>query len=146
MPLSESCVQAVNKLTPPFLKSIVRSGYFQTAAGLLCLCLCGFSMEREGKGKISIQPLHGPHSVQAQEAGGEVDGVPANITHPAPKAALVKTHAGVLVPVEWTQCPASPVKLEAVESGGLLGRYSFPDFPENVSQYPRPFRLPALSA
>ena len=70
VPLPESCVQAVNKLTPPFLKSIVRSGYFQTAAGLLCLCLCGFSMEREGKGKVSVQPLHGPHSVQPQEPGG----------------------------------------------------------------------------
>ena len=53
VPLPESSVQAVNKSIPPFLKGIVRPGYFQTAAGLLRLCLCGFSMEREGKGKVS---------------------------------------------------------------------------------------------
>lgn len=146
MPFPKSRVQAVNKSIPPFFKSVVRPGYFQTAAGLLCLCLCGLSMEREGKGKVGVQPLHGPHSVQAQEPGGEVDGVSTNITHPAPKATLVKAHRGVLIRMEGAECPPSAVKGQAKVSGGILGAHSFPDFPENISQGPLPFRLPAPSA
>lgn len=146
MPFPESGVQTVNKSIPPFFKGPVRLGHLQTAAGLLCFCLCGLSMEREGKGEVGVQPLHRPHSVQAQEPGGQVDGVPARVAHPAAKAALVKAHRGVLVRMEGTQRPAPPVKGKAVVPGGILGTHPLPDFPENISQGPLPFRLPAPSA
>ena len=146
MPFPESGVQTVNKSIPPFFKGPVRLGHLQTAAGLLRLCLCGFSIERKGKGKVSIEPFHGPHSVQAQQAGGEVNGVPTHVTHPAAEAALVEAHGGVLVIVEGAQRPAPAVKGQAIVPGCVLGAYPFPDFAEIVSQGQRPFRLPALSA
>ena len=132
MPLPESRIQAVDKLTPPFLKGIMRSGYLHATAGRLCLGLCGLPMDREVKDKVSIEPLHGPHSVQAQEAGGEVDGIPADITRPATESAFTEAHGGVLVMVEGAQCPPPSVKGQAVVTGGILGTHSLPDFAEYI--------------
>lgn len=146
MPFPESGVQTVNKSIPPFLKGHVCLGHLQTAAGLLRLCPCGFSMERKGKGKVSIEPFRGPHSVQAQQSGGEINGIPAHITHPAAEAAFMEAHRGVLIRMEWAQRPPPAVKGQAIVPGGVLGAHPLPYLPEKISQGQRPFRLPALSA
>ena len=77
------CVQLGNKGFPPFFKLFVRPSYLQPPPCRLCLCLCGFSMGREGKAKVSIEALNGSHSVQAQQTGGKVYTVPGRITRPA---------------------------------------------------------------
>lgn len=143
MPFPESGVQTVNKSIPPFFKGPVRLGHLQTAAGLLCFCLCGLSMEREGKGKVGVQPLHRPHSVQAQEPGSKVDGVSTNITHPAAETAIPERHRGMLIRMEGAARPPSAVKGQAIVLGGVLSGHSLPDFAENINQVPLPFRLPA---
>ena len=116
------------------------------SAGRLCLCLGRLSMEREGQGKISVQPLYRRHRLQPQQPPGEVDSVPGRITRPAAEPASPEGHGRVLVRMEGAHRPALAVKGQPIMTGHILGAHPFPALPENISQAPPPPRLPTPSA
>ena len=95
-------------------------------------------MEREGKAKIVVKALNGSYSVQPQQTGGEVDTVPGRITRPATKPAIPEGHRGVSVLVKWADSPALAIKGQPIMTGGVLGAYPLPTFPENISQAAAP--------